>query len=108
MNFIDKKLFDLGYTIQDEGNGYATYAKKLFEFSDDKGRIEADYCHVVEIRMIFDENLRRTVALSSHLMGESCDWGHHCSKPLDLDELKWFVRKMRWLRVKWLLKRRIF
>ena len=104
MNYIDSHLFELGYTIQDEKLYEATYAKKLYEFVEDKGRVQSDYCQVVEIRRIFDEKLVGTASISSYLMGNSCSWGgQHCALPLNLCEFKWFYRKMCVLDIKWRL-----
>ena len=108
MGFIDKKLYDLGYTIQEFGDHYVTYAKKMYDFDDEKGKIENGYCHVVEIRARFSSKLNVYPVMSSHMMGESCSWGnHHCALPLSLSEMRWIIFKMLYLNVVWNVRGKI-
>ena len=84
MGPIDRKLYSLGYTIQEEDSNSYTYVRSLNIAGSGFG-----YSHKVKI-----VGTKRKVILQSSMIGESCDWGKECAMPISREELRLFYLKM--------------
>lgn len=106
MDRIDKKLEEIGFIKQDDVGWRVNYIRKKYDFDIKLGKRESDYCEVVEIAASFDSFAKMKCLFSAHLLGESCSWGHHhCSVPLNDEEIRLFNKKMRKMKLFWRIKR---
>ena len=94
MGLIDRKLDDLGFKRWNVRVGKSACYVRMFHGVDGK---ETGHSQFVEIARIGDE-----LYLGSYIKGVGCERGRNCSHPLDFNELRLFLWKMRWLKVSWM------
>lgn len=91
MGPIDKKLYSLGYTIQEVDDTSCSYIRK----SD-----TINYSYVVKLVLT-----KRRPIMQSYMIGESCSWGHHCATPLPINEVGLFYLKMKVMKIEKFFRR---
>ena len=93
---IDKKIEAMGFKKLDETPYNVSYMKRIYAFDPEKGQVDTGYCHVVEIKVIFDEGLKPKTKILSRQIGQSCSLGNFfCSKELIFDQAGCFFAKMK-------------